>query len=189
MSYSYSATEILVSAACPGVTVVLARLTDGRRRKIRAGLRANLLRISDLQAEIQLAERTEADAEMLRLAGRAALEISDLRDETVRAYPRELFIRAEGLSLTPPAGDIPIGDAITWTDLEEFGPPDLVAEISLHCAKAAGLTDAERQGFELPTPSSAPADGKTSATNADSAASMSCGEPVAADSSPSPAAS
>ena len=141
-----------------GVSFTIHRLTDGKRLKLRLDLAKEHARIRELMAEKNAAGTLPADQQVAVYA-RVSEELDAIvQDSITPARFRALVSSVQNLTIK--------GKPATPALLFESGPPELCEEIVKALDKQAGLTEKEKGESELPTTSSALADGQTSSSSA-----------------------
>lgn len=119
---NYESEKTVASAAVPGVTFTIARISLGRRIEL-------------VRRMWELAGRAECAQAGQDAAGK--LEATLLTSEIDRAYVGWGLLRVEGLALD--------GQAATPESLIAAGPEELCREIVAAIKSECGLTEAERK--------------------------------------------
>jgi hypothetical protein len=186
MGFNYESRTRVQSTACPGVTIVLNKITEGRRMELRKALFASSRRVRKLLADMEpIRDRIRtlvADKQAELITHEDLTQISSIREEMdeindLDVYPQWIKMgvySVEGLEIDgvpAKAEDIP------------NGPPELYQEVLTEIQKVMGLSEEEIKNLRSLFISNKSADGATNATTVESAESTDSIAPATAPSS------
>jgi hypothetical protein len=172
----YASQERIESKAIPGVFLTFIKMVEGHRLELRRRAAAINAKIQPLARRMQITDKQAQEMEASNLDEAQRAKLTELRlaiDEMVEQanliHQTELEPVWVQWGLLKIEGDLTINGAPPTAENIAFGPPELYREILATIMERLGLQADAIKNSSSPITSTAPADGATGDTTAESA--------------------